>query len=126
MPKLTHFVEAWRHAERSKREWISPKWRLAVIIATITGVFWVRDYLEEKYLAEFTLTAVPVFLVLDKVMYWFLAGIVVGAAASWLMHEGELAIAIWKALKSFEKKAERGAEKAVGMPRERKAKRRRK
>lgn len=123
MPKLTHFVEAWRHADRKKREWIHPPWRLAVILATILGVFVVREYLENKYLAEFALTAVPVFLVLDKVMYWFLTGIIVGAAAAWLMHEGELALAIWNALRGFEKKAEKALENEAGMPRERRPKR---
>ena len=97
--RLVKFVEAWRHAERGKKQWVNSRWRLLVILATMVGVVLVREYLENKYLAEFALTPVPVYLVLDKVVYWFLVGIVFGAAASWLMHEGELAIAIWKSLR---------------------------
>lgn len=126
MPKLAHFMETYRHVDKGKREWVNSRWRLFVILLTIVGVLLIREYLETKYLLEFALTAVPVYLVLDKVMYWLLVGVVIGAAAAWLMHEGELAIAIWKALRKFEKNAEKGAEKAVGMPRERAKKRKKK
>ncbi len=128
MPKLTHFMEAWRHADKKKRDWINPKWRLLVILATMAGVLLVREYLENKYLAEFSLTPFPVYIVLDKVLYWFLTGIVVGAAAAWLMHEGELAIGLWKALRGFEKKAEHEVARGLGMAKSRKnaAKRKRK
>ena len=107
MPKLAHFVDAWKVAGNARKHWFNAKWRLLVVLLLIASALLVRDYLEDKYVAEFAATTVPVYLVLDKVFYWFLVGVVFGGAAAALMFEGEFAIGIWKSLKHFEKQAAR-------------------
>jgi|GEM_PF-1751145 len=107
MGKLGRFAKVYRHADKQRQPWFNAKWRLLVILATMISALLIRDYLEGKYLAEFVATSVPVFLVLDKVIYWFLVGIIFGAMAMWLMFEGEFAIGLYKSLSHYEKQVER-------------------
>lgn len=123
MPKLARFVEAWRHENRMRAPWFNAKWRLLVVLLLVSSVLFIRDYLEGKYIAEFAATPVPVYLVLDKVMYWLLVGVVLGGAAVSLMFEGEFAIGLWKSMVHFEKQVGREFGRALGGRKKKRAKR---
>jgi hypothetical protein len=102
--RIHHFLAAYKQTHFNRAFWVSPKWRLFVVLLVIATMFLVQDYLTGKYLAEFKESPLA-FEALDKVMYWFGVGIVVGAAALFLMFEGEFAIGMWNHLRRAEQAA---------------------
>lgn len=99
--RIHHFLAAYKQTHFNRAFWVSPKWRLFVVLGVMASMFLVQDYLQQKYLAEFAESPIA-YIALDKVMYWFGVGIVVGAAAMFLMFEGEFAIGIWNQLRRAE------------------------
>ncbi len=102
--RIHHFLAAYKQTHFNRAFWVNPKWRLFVVLAVMASMFLVQDYLTGKYLAEFKDSPLA-YLALDKAMYWFGVGIVVGAAAMFLMFEGEFAIGVWNQLKRAEQAA---------------------
>lgn len=88
---FSYYSEAGRH----RAKWQSGVWRVFVVLLLVAGMFLVKEYLENKYLAEFSQDPLS-FLVLDKVMYWFSVGVILGAFAMAVMFEGEFVIGLWR------------------------------
>ena len=105
--KLKNVFAHYKHANMYRRNFTSLKWRAFIALLLVAVMMLVRDYLSAKYLAEFSQNPL-MYLVLDKVYYWFIAGTMLGIAFSWLLYEGEFAIAIWKLARSIENNAFKG------------------
>jgi len=114
LKKLKKFAGYYGAANRSRAQHSSGKWRILVVLLLISTILVVKDYLTDKYIAEFAENPIA-YLVLDKVLYWFVSGIMIGIAFSWLMFEGEFMIAVWRIGKQLEGNAIRGLEKAAGV-----------
>ncbi|OIO26153.1 hypothetical protein AUJ14_02500 [Candidatus Micrarchaeota archaeon CG1_02_55_22] len=125
LKKLKKFAGYYGEANRARTQHSSGKWRILVVLLLISTILVVKDYLSDKYIAEFAENPIA-YLVLDKVLYWFVSGIMVGIAFSWLMFEGEFMIAVWRIGKQLEGNAIRGLEKAAGVKSARRAPARRK
>ncbi len=101
MQRFHNFLKAYKQTHFHRSFLVSPKWRLFVVLLVLATMLVVQEYLENKYLTEFEQSPLA-YAVLDKALYWFAVGIVVGAAAIFLMFEGEFAIGVWKRMRSIE------------------------
>ncbi len=102
--RIGNFLKSYKQTHFSRSFWVSPKWRLFIVLAVMATMLLTKDYLENKYLAEFDQNPLA-YAVLDKSIYWFGVGIVVGAAAIFLMFEGEFAIGVWRHARRVEEEA---------------------
>jgi len=75
------------------------RWRLLFVGVALVGVFLVRDYLDGKYYAAFSTPALGVFVLADKLFYWFMTGFFFGIIALALLYEGELMAGLWRLAK---------------------------
>lgn len=122
MAKLKNFLGLYRHANQHRRTLTSLKWRAFAVLLLISFMLVIKEYLTQKYLAEFAENPLA-YLILDKVYYWFIAGTIIGIAFSWLLYEGEFVIGVWKLTKSIEHNAMKGMAKIVGARKTKKKKR---
>ncbi len=115
MNRVKNLLAYYKHANVNRRNLTSLKWRVLVVLLLIVVMVVVREHLTGKYLAEFSANPLA-YLVLDKVYYWFVAGVIIGIGFSWLLYEGEFVIALYKLVARIESQAFKGliAAKAAG------------
>jgi len=82
------------------------QWRLFVVLVAVAAMLVVNDYLTGKYSQVFQSDSLGVFVLSDKLFYWFATGFLCGVLALTMMNEGEVFSALWRVARDFERQAE--------------------
>ena len=100
--RLSGLSSAYSAIQARRAALFNWKWRVFVILLTLSVMFIVREYLDWKYFHVFATESLGAFLLADKLFYWFMTGLFFGVISLALLYEGELILGLWKGVKHFE------------------------
>ncbi len=109
--RVHRFLALYQSSQRERLAWFSARWRLFICLLLACAILLTYGYLQGKYFAVSTAYQ-PVFIVSEKLFYWFIVGLFFGLAAMFLVTEGEHALGLWKLSKKLEA-TERGVERGI-------------
>ncbi|MBI5229191.1 hypothetical protein HY991_03705 [Candidatus Micrarchaeota archaeon] len=115
--KFRDFSRIYRMTHAFRRDWLSWKWRVFIILLTILVVVTVYQYLLVTYTGNASTVGHPEsFSIPEKLFNWFMTGFLIGAVAVALIIEGEFLLGVRRVAKALyreEKKAGKKIEKGV-------------
>lgn len=103
--KLKSLMEYYSAIQKKRVVWFSWKWRVIVILLSVSISAMVYDLLENRYFF-WVETPVQAFLLSDKLFSWFMTGFLFGILTLGLLYEGELLINWRRLFRDLENEAE--------------------
>ncbi|MFH1750706.1 MAG: hypothetical protein ABH863_03450 [Candidatus Micrarchaeota archaeon] len=91
MGQVKELLRAYKFAHKYREEWYNIKWRMLVILASVSFIIFVNQYLYGKYdwfVEEFN------FFLAERLFYWFMIGALFGIIAVGMIFEGEFLIGL--------------------------------
>jgi uncharacterized membrane protein YhhN len=97
-------LQVYHSAGKYRKHWFDVTWRIVVIAIAAIGLLFARQHLNENYSFIALSNTGDWFMLSDKLLYWFFAGMLFGLFLAALLFEGELWLGSWKIAKALERR----------------------